>query len=110
METVDERVKEFLKAHNDFSLLPSGKVTRFYLKGSSIIWKKIRCIVTNHEMPVNVDVLQQHFNGKRYKLLLKSFQADFSKYEPHIIQSDRNSKKLYCKLTKEGIFPQLSHI
>jgi len=83
---MDKAVQKFLKAHPDFSLLENGKV---------------RCSTTEHEMPARLDLLEQHLEGKRYRLKKASpADYDFSQHEPHIIPHKRNPALLHCTLTK----------
>ena len=44
-------VPAFLESHGDAELLPSGKV---------------RCTVTGHEMPAQLEALQRYWSGSKY--------------------------------------------
>ena len=49
-------VQAFIDAHADAVLLPSGRV---------------RCALTDHEMAPSLEVLQGHWNGRRYRFQAK---------------------------------------
>lgn len=60
---------------------------------------KIKCSITGHEMPPNVEIVQQYLNSKRFQKAVKWYSHDFSQYLPHIVPHDSNPKLLTCKLT-----------
>lgn len=79
----------FLSEHGEhFELLPSNR---------------IRCKVTQHEMPCDSAVVEAYQKGKKFMKALKWYQSDFSKYEPNIIPHKSNPKALYCTITSQTL-------
>mmetsp|Transcript_9518 Transcript_9518/g.10522 ORF Transcript_9518/g.10522 Transcript_9518/m.10522 type:complete len:199 (+) Transcript_9518:33-629(+) len=63
---------------------------------------RVKCEVTDHEMPPRLDVIKQHFNGKKYKKMKKQAnkgQFDYTEYE-YIVLHPRDPTKLFCELTQ----------
>mmetsp|Transcript_5423 Transcript_5423/g.7621 ORF Transcript_5423/g.7621 Transcript_5423/m.7621 type:complete len:241 (-) Transcript_5423:45-767(-) len=85
---IDAEVSNFLKTHDDFELLESGK---------------IRSKTTKHEMPARLDVIEQYANSAKYKKALEWYQHDFNQYQPWIIPHKRHPKRLFCTLTRRDI-------
>jgi Surfeit locus protein 2 (SURF2) len=61
---------------------------------------KIKCSLTNHEMPPNAEAIVQYLNGKKFKKAKEWYNCDFSEFLPHIVPDRKNPMKLFCKLTK----------
>ena len=84
-------IESFLKSRNEqYTILENGKV---------------KCVVTGHEMPPVIDVLEKHWNGKRYKRALASAKksnevVDWKTYEPTITTSRTDPTNVYCLVTK----------
>lgn len=76
------------------ALLEANKKTLVLLPSN-----KIKCTVTQHEMPARADVVNAYLLGAKYQKALKWYNNDFEKYEPHIVADKRDSKKLYCTIT-----------
>jgi hypothetical protein len=81
-------VAELLQLHPYLSLQPSNRIL---------------CAVTKHEMPPDAACIEAHLNGKKFKKALEWYSHDYRQYEPHIIQHKKDSKKLYCLLTKQAL-------
>ena len=67
---------------------------------------KIKCLVTGHEMPAKKEVLQKHFEGKKFKAKKAKWvrDYDFTQHEPYIVPDRTNPKHfLYCKVTKRPL-------
>jgi hypothetical protein len=64
---------------------------------------KIICDVTGHEMSARADVVQSYISGKKFKKELEWYRHDYSEFLPHIVEDKRNSKQLYCKVTKQAL-------
>jgi hypothetical protein len=64
---------------------------------------KILCSVTQHEMPARADVVLAHINGKKFKKALEWYNFDYSQFLPHIVEDRKDSKKLFCKLSRHSI-------
>lgn len=64
---------------------------------------KILCDVTGHEMSARGDVVQAYINGKKFKKELEWYKHDYSEFLPYIVEDKNNSKKLYCKLTRQTL-------
>ncbi len=64
---------------------------------------RIKCAVTNHEIPPNVGAVLSHINGKKYKKALEWYNKDFSKYLPYIVAHKSDPTKLYCNVTKQEL-------
>jgi hypothetical protein len=78
-------VAELLQQHRFLTLLPTNKIL---------------CAVTQHEMPPNAACIFAHVNGKKFKRCFEWYSHDFSQYEPYIVPHKKDSKKLFCTLTR----------
>ncbi|XP_034260253.1 surfeit locus protein 2 [Pantherophis guttatus] len=79
-------LESFLQRHPSLRVLPPGK--------------KVRCMLTGHELPCRLPELQAFTAGKKYLRMSKtSAVLDYSEYEPHIVPSTKNPNQLFCKLT-----------
>ena len=63
-------------------------------------------------MPPNAAIVQQYLDSKKFIKARDWYSQDFSKYEPYIIQHDKQPKFLFCKLTRQMIpkIPQVSQL
>ena len=52
--------------------------------------KKVKCKLSGHEIPANIERLKEHFEGKKYTMAKNCYSKDFSKYEPYIIEHKRD--------------------
>jgi hypothetical protein len=84
---MDAQIKQFIEAN-----APHFEV--------AVEGKSIRCKLTNHEMPMRIDVLAKYIEGKKYKHMRDWYAQDFTKYEPYIVSHRTNPKLLYCNVTK----------
>lgn len=64
---------------------------------------KVRCSLTEHEMPCNADVVFSYMNGKKFKKAKEWYSYDYSEFLPHIVPDKRNAHKLFCRLTKQSL-------
>jgi len=56
------------------------------------------------DFPARLDALEAYFKGKKFTMLRDNYsQTVYSKFEPFIISSKRNDKKLFCRLTKKNL-------
>lgn len=81
-------VAELLSKHSFLSLTPSNR---------------IKCEVTGHELPLQVDAIVAHISSGKFKKQLEWYSHDFGAYLPHIVPHKSNPKKLYCKLTQQEL-------
>eukprot|EP00981_Chlorochromonas_danica_P001184 scaffold262_cov164-Ochromonas_danica.AAC.8 len=79
---------DVLQKHTFLKLLPSNR---------------IKCEVTQHELPLDVKVIEAHVNGKKFKKALEWYNHDFSQYQPYIVPHKEDNKKLFCVLTKQTL-------
>lgn len=75
-----EEVKVYLDSHH------AGE----YELKESLGRYKIVAKITGHEMPLNLDAIKSYFNSKKYKMHKECYSADFSKYEPYIVEHHSN--------------------
>lgn len=85
---MDVKVKSLLGEHPSLSLLGNGKV---------------HCSLTNHECPARVESIEQYVNGAKYKKARDWYSHDFSQYEPYLVTSRHNPKRLYCMVTRREV-------
>ena len=64
---------------------------------------KVRCSLTGHEMPVREEVLRAYLASPKYVKARDWYSADFSQYLPWIVPHGRDSRKLWCRLTKRPL-------
>lgn len=79
---------DVLQKHTFLKLLPSNR---------------IKCEVTQHELPLDVKVIEAHVNGKKFKKALEWYNHDYSQYLPYIVPHKEDNKKLFCLLTKQTL-------
>jgi len=72
--------------------------------------KKVRCILTKHEIPYNEDAISKYTAGKKFLRVYKGLKAPdkFSqkidvKYKEFFIPSKKSKSRVYCTLTKKEI-------
>jgi hypothetical protein len=87
----DPSISAWVDEHSDAELLPSGKV---------------RCTVTQHELPANIELLRAHWAGKKYVLRKAQSKYDFTRHEPWIVPHKQDPHLLYCTLTKQPLSRQ----
>lgn len=85
---MDAAITELLAQHPSLSLNDRGK---------------IHCSLTGHDVPARLDALQQFIAGRAYQHARAWYAADFAKYEPYIIAHKKDSKKLFCRLTRKQL-------
>lgn len=61
---------------------------------------KARCLLNGHEFG-SVKALEDFLNGKRFRKLTQWYRADYSRYEPYIVESKKSDRQLYCQLTRQ---------
>ena len=64
---------------------------------------KIKCTITNHEMPTRADVVHQYLTSNKFTKAKQWYQHDFSQYSPYIVANLQNDKLLICKLTNQNL-------
>jgi hypothetical protein len=71
--------------------------------------RRVRCLVTGHEMPRKLAAVKPHFLGRRFKSKVDKWKPnfDYAQYEPHIVPDRSNPKHfLFCRLT-HSVLPRL---
>lgn len=73
---------------------------------------RIKCTLTNHEMPVKESTVLQHINAKKYKKLSKDVKKPFNldNYKPHLEPNPKKSGQLICNLTMRYVNNQPDHV
>ncbi|XP_054468802.1 surfeit locus protein 2 [Anoplopoma fimbria] len=72
--------------------------------------KKIKCTLNGHEFPCNLTELHNFTKGKKYEKLSAAAEFNYSQYEPHVVQSSKQPKQLFCKLTLRHLNRQPHHV
>ncbi|XP_067056157.1 surfeit locus protein 2-like [Acropora muricata] len=75
--------------------------------------KRVRCKITGHELPARLSDLESYTKGKKYQRLTKDTPREisgFEEYKEFLVPSSKNSKQLYCILTKKSITNSPFHI
>ena len=75
----------FLETHADAEVMDNGK---------------IRCTLTGHEMPAQLEAVDAYWSGKKYRSAKAKREYDFSQHEPYLVPHTKNPHLLYCTLTK----------
>ncbi|KAL1508040.1 hypothetical protein AB1Y20_007636 [Prymnesium parvum] len=88
---MDGEVAAFVRAHEDAELLPTGK---------------IRCTTTGHEIPPRLALLEQHWDGRSYRVKKAVKAYDFSQHEPWIVAHKKDPHLLWCTLTTQPLSRQ----
>ncbi|XP_011820791.1 PREDICTED: surfeit locus protein 2 isoform X1 [Mandrillus leucophaeus] len=97
MSQLPADVQAFLREHPSLRLQPDAR--------------KVRCILTGHELPCRLLELQVYTRGKKYQRLVRASPAfDFAEFEPHIVPSTKNPHQLFCKLTLRHINKCPEHV
>ncbi|XP_076867533.1 surfeit locus protein 2 [Brachyhypopomus gauderio] len=71
---------------------------------------KIKCTLNGHEFPCNLAELQNFTSGKKYKKLCSGAEFNYSQYEPHLVPSNKEPNRLFCKLTLRHINRVPQHV
>ena len=62
---------------------------------------RVRCQITGHEMPAEYNAVEGYLkNSRKLKKMKEWYTHDYSKYLPYIVEHKKDSKKLFCRLTK----------
>uniref|UniRef100_V9KK28 Surfeit locus protein 2-like protein n=1 Tax=Callorhinchus milii TaxID=7868 RepID=V9KK28_CALMI len=85
---MEREVEDLLRQHPALSLGPDSRV---------------RCSLTNHELPCRLADLQAYTSGKKYQRLVTSQPFRYEQFEPHVVPSTKNPQQLFCKLTLRHI-------
>lgn len=72
--------------------------------------KKIKCTLNGHEFPCNLTELQAFTKGKKYEKLSTTAEFNYRQYEPHVVQSSKQPKQLFCRLTLRHLNRQPHHV
>jgi Surfeit locus protein 2 (SURF2) len=64
---------------------------------------RVKCSITGHEIPADLKLVQQYLTSKKLLKAKEWYSADFTRYLPYIIEHKRDSKKLFCRLTRYAI-------
>ena len=64
---------------------------------------KIVCSITGHEMPPKADIIISYLSSKKLQKKRDWYFIDFSHLLPHIAENQKNSKLLFCHLTKKSL-------
>jgi len=70
--------------------------------------RKIRCTITNHQMPRKLSELKAHWTGRRYRREKKKIQrqtdpVDLKPFEGLIAPHKYDKTKVFCTLTKKNL-------
>nr|XP_021529785.1 surfeit locus protein 2 isoform X1 [Aotus nancymaae] len=96
MSEVPADVRAFLREHPSLRLQPDAR--------------KVRCILTGHELPCRLPELQVYTRGKKYQRLVRASPAfNYAEFEPHIVPSTKNPHQ-FCKLTVRHINKCPEHV
>ncbi|XP_014678649.1 PREDICTED: surfeit locus protein 2-like [Priapulus caudatus] len=82
-------IKELLKSHQFLTVINSDNLM------------KVKCNLTNHELPYRLDAIEKHVQGKKYQKLSEIQGFDYDKYVPHLVPSTKRKREhqLFCTLT-----------
>ena len=64
---------------------------------------RVRCLLTDHEMPPNASVVHAYLTGKKFKKAKEWYTYDYSEFLPHIVPDKRDARKLFCRLTRHSL-------
>nr|XP_022325807.1 surfeit locus protein 2-like isoform X2 [Crassostrea virginica] len=75
---------------------------------------RVKCSLSGHEMPCQVEAIQNYVKGKKYQKLLaqNQFTCSYEKYKEHIVPSNKKGRQhqLFCLLTLRHINNNPDHI
>jgi hypothetical protein len=74
-----------LSKNSNLSLLPNNR---------------IKCSITQHEMPARFDAVDQYLKGSQFRKAVEWYSFDFTKYAPEIVPHKDDNKFLFCTITK----------
>ena len=81
---------EFVASHADAEVMENGK---------------IRCTLTGHEVPPQLQTVQAYWTGKKYRNAKARREYDYSQHEPYLVPHTKSEHLLYCTLTKQPVRP-----
>ncbi|XP_048775533.1 surfeit locus protein 2-like [Ostrea edulis] len=63
--------------------------------------QRIKCSLSGHEMPCQVEAVQSYINGKKFQKLYSKDKYSYEKYKEHIVPSSKKGRghQLFCLLT-----------
>jgi hypothetical protein len=64
---------------------------------------RIICKLTGYEMPARADVVHGYLSGAKFRKTREWYKFDYSEFLPLVIPDSKDSKLLYCKVTKESL-------
>lgn len=62
--------------------------------------------MTDHELPARIELLEQHWNGQRYRICKNLSEYDFTQHEPYLVPHKRDPHLLWCTLTSRPVSRQ----
>merc|ERR1712048_981644 len=87
--------------------------------------KKVKCLLTKHEIPCTIESIKQYTEGGKFKRLYKQlenqkgtknsqeskdikegtgkFNLKFDKYKEFFVESKKSSSRLFCTLTRKEV-------
>merc|ERR1711990_842756 len=78
--------------------------------------KRIKCVLTGHEMVPKLEVVQHHINGKKFLRLAKEWsvptkeELEYKQNTNFLQEHKKKSNMLYCKLTGRSIKNETIHL
>ena len=84
---------EFVASHADAEVMENGK---------------IRCTLTGHEVPPQLQTVQAYWTGKKYRNAKARREYDYSQHEPYLVPHTKSEHLLYCTLTKQPVRARLT--
>eukprot|EP00105_Crassostrea_gigas_P010857 XP_011426275.1 PREDICTED: surfeit locus protein 2-like isoform X1 [Crassostrea gigas] len=73
---------------------------------------RVKCSLSGHEMPCQVEAIQNYIKGKKFQKLLAQNQYNYEKFKEHIVPSTKKGREhqLFCLLTLRHINKNPEHI
>ena len=82
----DSRLVAFVNSRDDLEFEANGT--------------NVRCTVTNHSLPKDLEVICGHLGGRAYRIASDRLKTDFSKFGDAVCEHPTLPGKLFCPLTK----------
>ena len=83
--SIDHTLTDFVNSCSDLEFKSNGT--------------NVRCTVSNHSMPLDLEIICGYLGGRKYKVTKERESADFSNFGNAVIDHPTQSGKLLCPLT-----------
>jgi hypothetical protein len=111
LDAISSFLDSFTLRESEFEIMPDNK--------------KVKCLLTKHEIPCTIESIKQYTEGGKFKRLYKQFENQkgttnsqnnenikegtgkvnlkYDKYKEFFVESKKSSSRMFCTLTKKEV-------